>query len=193
MTSEHPSGSSGIDQRSIIEAIAEKKNKIQVNTQCAGCNKFFNKISQCDSCGIFYCSTRCQIGDWEHHKKICKDVKAQKNLRILEKLRDYIIYDDDFHASFIAANDSKIDISRKSIDMEISVRYCEMKAISGSFLMENIASGLHFALKERKPHVFANVDGCRLDITMPFQSKVIQLTSVFGDVDTISLKLQIDY
>lgn len=191
---------SDIPMKSGVES-KESKSKIQITSQCEGCREFFSKVSQCDKCGTFYCSTRCQIGDWRSHKNICNNIEAQKNLKILEKMRSYIIHDDDFQASFVAAEDLKINCIRIPTDMIITVgphnKNKEIPVITKDSLMMAIAAGINYALKEKNYEAYIYTDSYKLHIVLPFQSKTIQLVSTFGGVDdaenNISLKLRVDY
>lgn len=97
-------------------------------TQCPVCKLYFSKLKECKECGYLYCSEECQKNDWENsggvshfkenHKDNCK--KKKFYFKLLRRVRDYILKDIDFHASFIAANEKyeKIYEEKKCTDTE---------------------------------------------------------------------------
>ncbi len=46
------------------------------NTPCFACGKSDDTLKKCKRCWYaFYCSKKCQIKDWKHHKPVCKYLK----------------------------------------------------------------------------------------------------------------------
>ena len=66
------------ETKKVCECMATDKDQakdMDKTDWCSACRKFFPKerTKICDGCeAVVYCSTKCSIADWPHHKLICK-------------------------------------------------------------------------------------------------------------------------